>query len=92
MFNRLKYTLNNTDSIFIDINKIKETAKDDNKCELYKIPLEYSYRPDLIADHLYRDVTMADYIAILNDISDSPEGFYAGRILRVLKSEFIGLI
>lgn len=88
----MEYKLDNSDSIFIDINKIKETAKDDNKCELYVIPLVYSYRPDLIADHLYKDVTMADYIAIINNIDNSPEGFYTGRILRVLKNEFIGLI
>ena len=35
---------------------------------------------------------MADYIAILNDIDDSPEGFYPGRKLTVLKEEFIEAI
>ena len=94
MFDRNNYKLGGDENVFLNIKQIKETAKDPSKCTYYNgtkgIPLEYSYRPDLIASDLYNgDVTMADYIAILNDIDDSPEGFYAGRKLIVLKSEYI---
>ena len=107
MFDKTKYKLNDSDDVFIDINKIKDTAKDPNKCSYYTIgagseliarvdkniiPAEYAYRPDLIAWFLYRDVSMADYIAIINDIDDSPEGFYIGRRLKVLNGDYIGII
>ena len=92
MFNRMNYNLDKSDNIFLNIKKIKETAKDPMKCKDYIIPLRYGFRPDLIANDLYNDVSMADYIAILNDIDDSPEGFYSGRKLIVLKEEFIEAI
>ena len=102
MFDRNKYILDK-EGIFLNIKKIKETAKDPSKCEYYTIgktsdtlaniiPMEYAYRPDLIAWFLYNDVSMADYIAILNDIDDSPEGFYIGRKLTVLNKNYIGLV
>lgn len=85
MFDKYKYMLDNT---FINIKEIKETAKDPNKCAYYIIPMIYEFRPDLIAYDLYKDVSMADYIAIINDIDDTPFGFYRGRKLRVLRGEY----
>lgn len=89
MFNKYDYKLNDT---FINIDEIKATAKDPEKCRYYYIPLIYEFRPDLIAYNLYNDVSMADYIAILNDITDTPSGFYRGRKLRVLKEEYRDLV
>ena len=89
MFNKYDYMLDDT---FIDIQAIKETAKDANKCRYYIIPLTYEFRPDLIAYNLYNDVSMAEYLAIINDIDDTPDGFYRNRQLRVLKEEYKDLV
>ena len=72
--------------------EIKRTAQDAEKCRFYTIPLTREFRPDLIAWDLYNDVSMADYIAFLNDIQDTPEGFYRGRKIRVLKEEYRDLV
>ena len=84
-FNKYRYKLDDT---FININQIKQTAQDPNKCDNYYIPLTYEFRPDLIANSLYNDVSMAEYLAIINDINDTPDGFYSGRKIRVLKQEY----
>lgn len=89
MFDKFKYKLNST---FVNIDAIKETAKDSEKCRNYTIPMVYEFRPDLIAYSLYKDVSMAEFLAILNDIDDTPEGFYRGRTIRVLKEEFKDLV
>ena len=89
MFNKYDYKI---DPVFINIEEIKKTAKDTDKCRWYIIPLVYEFRPDLIAYSLYKDVSMADYIAIINDINDTPAGFYRGRKIRVLKEEYKDLV
>ena len=89
MFRKFDYKL---DPVFINIEEIKKTAQDADKCRFYTIPLTREFRPDLIAWDLYNDVSMADYIAILNDITDTPSGFYRGRKLRVLKEEYRDLV
>ncbi len=89
MFNKYDYKI---DSTFINIDGIKATAKDPEKCRYYIIPMIYEFRPDLIAYSLYNDVSMADYIAILNDIDNTPDGFYRGRKIRILKEEYKDLV
>lgn len=89
MFNKYDYKL---DPVFINIEEIKKTAQDADKCRWYIIPLIYEFRPDLIAYSLYKDVSMADYLAIINDIDDTPEGFYRGRKIRVLREEYKDLV
>lgn len=89
MFNKFDYKL---DPVFINIEEIKKTAQDADKCRWYIIPLTYEFRPDLIAYSLYKDVSMADYLAIINDINDTPEGFYRGRKIRVLREEYKDLV
>lgn len=91
MFDRTKY-IKAENGIFLNIEEIKKIARDNNKCAVYKIPIHFAYRPDLIAYSLYKDVTMADFLAIINDIDDSPEGFYTDRIIKVLKSDYIGQV
>lgn len=89
MFNKYDYKL---DPVFINIEEIKKTAQDAEKCSWYIIPLTYEFRPDLIAYSLYKDVSMADYLAIINDIDDTPYGFYKDRKIRVLKEEYKDLV
>ena len=89
MFNKYDYKL---DPVFINIEEIKKTAQDSDKCKWHDIPLAHEFRPDLIAYSLYKDVSMAEYLAILNDIKDTPEGFYRGRRIRVLKEEYKDLV
>ena len=89
MFNKYDYKL---DPVFINIDEIKETAMDADKCRWYFIPITYEFRPDLIAYSLYKDVSMADYLAIINDINDTPDGFYRGRKIRVLREEYKDLV
>lgn len=85
MFNKYNYKLDDT---FININSIKETAAEADNCGWYFIPLKFEFRPDLIAYDLYQDVSMADYLAIINDIFDTPDGFYRGRKIRYLLPEY----
>ena len=89
MFNKYDYKL---DPTFINIEEIKKTAKDPDKCEWYYIPLVYEFRPDLIAYSLYKDVSMAEYLAIINDIDNTPDGFYRDRKIKVLKEEYKDLV
>ena len=89
MFNKYDYKL---DPVFINIDEIKKTAQDADKCRYYTIPLVYEFRPDLIAYSLYNDVSMADYLAIINDIDDIPGGFYRNRKIRVLREEYKDLV
>lgn len=67
---------------FISIKDIKVLVSgvDDT---FYKIPLEYQYRPDLIARYFYGTTQLAWVLTLVNDIENSPEGFTSGRILRV---------
>jgi hypothetical protein len=58
----------------------------------YQIPLRFQYRPDVISYDLYRDTTYQILISFLNKIDNSPEGYYAGRILKVIKPERIDSI
>lgn len=80
MFNKYRYMI---DDNFVDTDAIKKTASD-NKITVYTIPMIYRYRPDLIAYNLYKDVSMQDYLTIINDIDDSPAGYYSGRRIKVL--------
>ena len=89
MFNKYDYKL---DPVFINIDEIKKTAQDADKCRYYTIPLAYEFRPDLIAYSLYNDVSLADYLAIINDIDDIPGGFYRDRKIKVLREEYKDLV
>lgn len=80
-FNKYNYMIDDT---FVDINAIKQTAALADNCGYYFIPLKYEFRPDLIAYYLYQDVSMAEYLAIINDIDNTPDGFYRGRKIRYL--------
>lgn len=86
MFTVEKYKLGN----FVDVSKIKEISND--KYSTYTIPLKYRYRPDLIAWFLYKDISMQNLLSILNDIDNSPEGYYSGREIKIIKQEYKDLL
>lgn len=54
---------------------------------IYSIPIEEEYRPDLIAKRFYGNPKLFWVIVYANSISDSPEGFYATRTIRVPRYE-----
>jgi len=54
---------------------------------IYSIPIEEEYRPDLIAKRFYGNPKIYWIIVYVNSISDSPEGFYEGRTIRVPRYE-----
>jgi hypothetical protein len=69
------------------INKLKEADY-----ILYKIPLKYKYRPDLIAYNFYGNNKYYWILTYINDINDSPQGFYTNRIIKVPSSAIIGTL
>jgi len=50
---------------------------------VYTIPVSLEYRPDLISYIFYDDPHKAYLLVYANDISDSPEGFYVDREIKV---------
>ena len=62
-----------------NIGELFQTQKD----IIYTIPLEYQYRPDLIAKKFFGNAKLYWVLAYVNEMSDCPEGFYTGRIIRI---------
>ena len=56
---------------------------------LYTIPKTLEFRPDLIAYNFWKDSVLSYILIYANRIDDSPEGFYAGRKIRVPRYERI---
>jgi hypothetical protein len=50
---------------------------------LYEIPLAYRYRPDLIALKIYGSGHLHWILTYINDINDSPEGYYTNRVIKI---------
>lgn len=50
---------------------------------VYTIPLEFNYRPDLIANYFYGNPKLYWVLIFVNSISDSPEGFEAGKEIKI---------
>jgi len=49
----------------------------------FTIPIQLQYRPDLIAYRFYRDSSYDWILTFVNGITDSPEGYYVGKILLI---------
>lgn len=60
-----------------------------NKDILYEIPLEHNFRPDLIANKFFNNPKLFWILVFVNEISDTPEGFYTGRVIRIPRYEKI---
>lgn len=54
---------------------------------LYTVTLEDQYRPDNIARNFYGDPKLFWVLVYANNIEDSPEGFYTGRVIRIPRVE-----
>lgn len=81
-FNKQKY-MNNS---FFRLSYFRFS---DDKLATYIIPLEFNNRPDLISYSLYGDYSYQPVLSYINNIYETPEGYYAGRVIKVLKREFI---
>lgn len=71
---------------FIDLRKFRFT---EDYLESYIIPFEWAYRPDIICHFYYGDTSYQSLISFINRIDNSPEGYYAGRIIKLLKKEYM---
>jgi hypothetical protein len=66
----------------IDIKNIQDLFIDETD-EYYTIPFERQFRPDLISQDFYNTTSLSWLITFVNGISDSPEGYYINRIIRI---------
>jgi len=66
----------------LDTEALKERLNDDS-ISLYTIPLAFNFRPDLISNLFYGTGDLHWVITYINDINDSPEGYYTGRVIKV---------
>jgi hypothetical protein len=64
------------------LTKVKTTTK-----KIFEIPLIYQYRPDKIASRFYGNPKLYWVLVYVNDIHNSPEGFYLGRRIRIPRVE-----
>ncbi len=51
--------------------------------QLYEIPLAFKYRPDLISQEFYGTGDLYWVLTYINDINNSPEGYYTGRVIKI---------
>lgn len=65
---------------------IKELFKSSNDI-LFTIPIDYQYRPDLIAKQFYGNPRLFWVLVYVNEINDSPQGFTEGRTIRIPRVE-----
>ena len=74
--------IQHTQKGLLDLESLKEKLTEEN-IELYEIPLNYNYRPDLIARDKYGSERLYWVLAYINNINDSPFGFYTGRVIKI---------
>jgi len=53
----------------------------------YQIPIQYNYRPDLIANKFYKDSKLFWVLVYANNFKNSPEDFVFGTIIKIPKFE-----
>jgi hypothetical protein len=53
----------------------------------YKIPVEYNYRPDLIAYKFYKDPKLFWVLVYANNFNNSPEDFILGAVIKIPRFE-----
>jgi hypothetical protein len=74
--------IQHTQQGIVDTKDLKERI-DQSDSTLYEIPLSYSYRPDLISQEFYGTGDLHWVITYINDISDSPQGYYPQRVIKI---------
>lgn len=70
----------------IDLKALQESFLS-NTDPYYTIPLKFQYRPDLISQYFYGTTSLQWLITFINNIGDSPEGYYVNRIIRIPDKE-----
>jgi len=75
-------TLQHNQKGILDTVDLKSKMEEDN-VQLYEIPIEYKYRPDLIANAFYGSGDLHWILTYINDINNSPEGYYTGKIIKI---------
>jgi len=74
--------IQHTQQGILDTKSLKERINQTNYI-LYKIPLAYNFRPDLIAQEFYGSGKLHWIITYINDINDSPAGYYSQRTIKI---------
>ncbi len=72
----------------LDLNGLKEKLVQEN-VTLYEIPIGFKYRPDLISQAFFGTGDLHWILSYINDINNSPEGYYIGRIIKIPSSKRI---
>jgi len=74
--------IQHTQQGILDTKKLKKKI---NQAEfrLYEIPLAYNFRPDLIAQEFYGSGKLHWILTYINDINDSPAGYYKLRVIKI---------
>lgn len=75
--------INHTQKGFLK-DDVKQTLSFEDDL-IYEIPLIYQYRPDRIAEKFYGNSKLYWILVYVNEIENSPEGFYTGRRIRIPK-------
>ncbi len=69
-------------------SNLTELFADPNNNDIsYKIPLRWQYRPDLIANHFYKNPTLFFVLVYANNFRYCPEDFTTDTIIKVPRYE-----
>ena len=74
--------IQHTQQGILDTKDLKKKISE-SEITLYTIPLGYKFRPDLIAQEFYGSGKLHWILTYINDISDSPTGFYTSRVIKI---------
>lgn len=74
--------IQHTQQGILDTDALKSLINE-AESSLYVIPLAFNYRPDLIAQEFYGSNKLYWILTYINDINDSPAGFYTNRTIKV---------
>lgn len=94
MISRYKYYERVKDDVIgshpglLDVKALQELFMTDDDT-YYTIPFQHQYRPDLICKQFYGTTSLQWLITYINNISDSPEGYFINRVLRIPNKETV---
>jgi hypothetical protein len=74
-------TIQHTQKGILNTAGLKERIGED--VTLYEIPLAYNFRPDLIALLFYGHGDLHWILTYINDINNTPEGYYTNRVIKI---------
>lgn len=74
--------IQHTQKGILDTADLKLKIEEDG-VQLYEIPLSFKYRPDLISQEFYGTGDLHWILTYINNINDSPEGYYTGKVIKI---------